>query len=110
MWEEEEGSRTGSRADRRQSPRAAEEKGGQESQGKRISKTRHFPNDKRNCRVALRGARVTLSAWATGMRATGSDATKMPGIQSLLRSAQPDRKLGRGCLCQTGHCRHSQSA
>ena len=39
-------------------------KGGEESPREWISKTRHFPNYKMKCRVALRAARVTLSIWA----------------------------------------------
>lgn len=41
-------------------------KKGGESQRKHMFKTRHFLNFKSECRVALRGTRVTVSIWDLG--------------------------------------------
>lgn len=67
-----------------------------ESKRKQIFKTRHFPNYKIRCRLALRGAGVTLSVWTQDTRQMGGDATKVSGIQSLLAlsPAQPESGPG----------------
>lgn len=46
--------------------RAVKGKEGGKRKRKQMFKTRHFPNYRSKCRVALRGARVTLSIWAMG--------------------------------------------
>lgn len=56
----------GEQADWRGATRAVQGKEGGERKRKQMFKTRHFPNYKIKCRVALRGARVTLSVWAMG--------------------------------------------
>lgn len=73
-------------------------KKGGESQRKHMFKTRHFLNFKSECRVALRGTRVTVSIWDLGQGrwVEGRDATKMLGIQSLpaLSPARQETGLG----------------
>lgn len=46
--------------------RAVKGKEGGDRKRKQVFKTRHFPNYRSKCRVALRGARVTLSIWTMG--------------------------------------------
>lgn len=67
-----------------------------ERERKQICKTRHFPSYKIRCRLALRGAGVTLSIWARGTWQMGGDATEVSGIQSLLAlgPAQPESGPG----------------
>lgn len=65
-------------------------------------KTRHFPNYKINCRVVLRGTRVTLSIWAMGGGGWAATELKCQAFRAYLHSAQPARKMDWGCLVRQG--------